>query len=101
MQTNTFTESIVEEAALQWFVELGFGAERGPEVVPGELHGERKGLRRDSASQAAPGCAGGAAGRAIAEADVGEIRGKEAKMQRQEVRQCPVNKLPLRNSLEV
>jgi type I restriction enzyme R subunit len=38
------TESTVEEAALQWFGELGFSVKHGPEIAPGELHAERTGF---------------------------------------------------------
>src|ERR1043166_6148861 len=40
----TFTESIVEEAALSWFEELEFAVKPGPEIAPGELHAERTGF---------------------------------------------------------
>jgi type I restriction enzyme R subunit len=30
------TESTVEEAALKWFGELGYGIGHGPEMAPGE-----------------------------------------------------------------
>jgi type I restriction enzyme R subunit len=40
-----FTESVVEEAAVQWFGELGFAAKHGPHIAPGELHAERTGFR--------------------------------------------------------
>jgi len=44
-----FTESVVEDAALSWFSELGFAVKHGPEIAPGEpatltagkLHAER------------------------------------------------------------
>ena len=39
-----FTESVVEEAALQWLDELGFAVKHGPEIAPGELHAERTGF---------------------------------------------------------
>ncbi len=38
------TESTVEEAALQWFGELGYAAKHGPHIAPGELHQERTGF---------------------------------------------------------
>ncbi len=37
----TFTESVVEEAALSWFGELGYSILAGPEIAPGELLAER------------------------------------------------------------
>ncbi len=36
-----FTESIVEDATLNWFGELGFSLLHGPEIAPGELVAER------------------------------------------------------------
>ncbi len=36
-----FTESVVEEAALEWFAELGYSTLAGPEIAPGELLAER------------------------------------------------------------
>jgi type I restriction enzyme, R subunit len=39
-----FTESIVEDAALAWFGELGFAVLHGPEIAPGELAAERTSL---------------------------------------------------------
>jgi type I restriction enzyme R subunit len=36
-----FSESTVEDAALQWFDGLGFAVKHGPEIAPGELHAER------------------------------------------------------------
>ena len=39
-----FAESTVEEAALQWFGELGFAAKHGPHIAPGELYQERTGF---------------------------------------------------------
>ena len=44
MHVNSFTESTVEDAALQWFGELGFAAKHGPHMAPGELHQERTGF---------------------------------------------------------
>ena len=37
----TLTESIVEEAALGWFQELGYAALPGPQLAPGEPAAER------------------------------------------------------------
>src|SRR5208282_3464757 len=39
-----FAESTVEDAALQWFGELGFTSKHGPHIAPGELHAERTGF---------------------------------------------------------
>ena len=36
-------ESTVEEAALSWFEELGYGVVHGPDIAPGELFSEREG----------------------------------------------------------
>jgi type I restriction enzyme, R subunit len=36
-----FNESTVEEAALSWFEELGYGIRHGPEIAPGEPAAER------------------------------------------------------------
>ncbi len=38
---NQFTESMVEEAALGWFGELGYAVGHGPQMAPGELFAER------------------------------------------------------------
>jgi type I restriction enzyme R subunit len=35
------TESIVEEAALEWFGELGYAVAHGPQFAPGEAAAER------------------------------------------------------------
>jgi type I restriction enzyme, R subunit len=37
-----FTESVVEEAALEWFGELGYRVVHGPEIAPGEPGAERE-----------------------------------------------------------
>ena len=37
----TLTESIVEEAALEWFGELGYAVAHGPQLAPGEPAAER------------------------------------------------------------
>jgi type I restriction enzyme R subunit len=37
----TLNESIVEEAALTWFGELGYAIGHGPHMAPGELAAER------------------------------------------------------------
>jgi type I restriction enzyme R subunit len=34
-------EAIVEDAALQWFAELGYAIGHGPQLVPGEPAAER------------------------------------------------------------
>jgi type I restriction enzyme R subunit len=39
-----FSESVVEDAALSWLGELGFGVLHGPEIAPGELAAERTSL---------------------------------------------------------
>src|SRR5260221_10454228 len=39
--STDFTESIVEEAALSWFEELGFTVLHGATIGPGEPHAER------------------------------------------------------------
>ena len=38
----TFNESIIEEAALEWFGELGYGIGHGPHMAPGEAGAERE-----------------------------------------------------------
>lgn len=38
---TAFTESIVEEAALEWFEALGYAVSAGPSIGPGEPHEER------------------------------------------------------------
>jgi len=43
--TGSFTESIVEEAALGWFGDLGYAVLHGPEIAPGEPHTERDDYR--------------------------------------------------------
>ncbi len=37
-----FSESVVEDAALAWLAELGWGVKHGPEIAPGELFAERQ-----------------------------------------------------------
>jgi type I restriction enzyme R subunit len=37
-----FSESDVEDAALDWLTELGWAVKHGPEIAPGELFAERK-----------------------------------------------------------
>ena len=39
--SNQFTESVVEDAALEWFVELGYRVIHGPDIAPGEPGAER------------------------------------------------------------
>ncbi|MEK7298700.1 MAG: type I restriction endonuclease subunit R [Candidatus Margulisiibacteriota bacterium] len=41
MRGNSFTESIVEQAALAWLESLGYTILSGPEIAPGELQTER------------------------------------------------------------
>jgi type I restriction enzyme R subunit len=38
---STFTESVVEQAALAWLESLGWTVKHGPEIAPGELAAER------------------------------------------------------------
>ena len=38
---SSFTESVVEEAALAWLDELGYSIAHGPDIAPGELAAER------------------------------------------------------------
>jgi len=38
---SAFTESVVEDAALDWLQNLGWGMKHGPEIAPGELFAER------------------------------------------------------------
>ena len=40
--SNQFTESVVEEAALEWFGELGYRVIHGPDIAPGEPAAERE-----------------------------------------------------------
>jgi type I restriction enzyme R subunit len=42
MPTPGFNESTVEEAALSWFEELGYGIGHGPKIAPGEPAAERE-----------------------------------------------------------
>jgi len=39
---SRFSESDVEDAALDWLAELGWAVKSGPEIAPGELFAERK-----------------------------------------------------------
>ncbi len=39
--TGSFTESVVEEAALAWFEALRYGVQNGPAIGPGEVSAER------------------------------------------------------------
>ena len=39
----SLNESIVEDAALEWFGELGYAVGHGPQLAPGEPAGEREG----------------------------------------------------------
>jgi type I restriction enzyme, R subunit len=38
----TLTESIIEDAALEWFKELGYSIGHGPQLAPGEPAAERE-----------------------------------------------------------
>src|SRR3990170_6340377 len=38
---SSFTESVVEDAALAWLESLGYTVKHGPEIAPGELFAER------------------------------------------------------------
>lgn len=49
----TLTESIVEEAALEWFGELGYAFGHGPHVLPGEPAAER-GVERGEFNRTQP-----------------------------------------------
>jgi type I restriction enzyme R subunit len=40
-QMSSFTESVVEEAALDLLGGLGYSISHGPEIAPGELFAER------------------------------------------------------------
>jgi type I restriction enzyme R subunit len=42
MPPSAFNESVVEDAALSWFDELGYGIGHGPEIAPGEGAAERQ-----------------------------------------------------------
>ncbi len=41
MSLSTFTESVVEQAALAWLEGLGWSVKHGPDIAPGELGAER------------------------------------------------------------
>src|SRR6266481_1954594 len=41
MSGTSFTESVVEDAALAWLESLGYTVKHGPEIAPGELFAER------------------------------------------------------------
>jgi len=38
---STFSESVVESAALAWLESLGYTIKHGPEIAPGELGGTK------------------------------------------------------------
>ena len=38
----SFTESVIEQAALAWLEALGYGVLHGPEIAPGEPAAERE-----------------------------------------------------------
>ena len=46
MSPNTFTESIVEQAALAWLEGLGYHVMHGPDIAPGEPQSERDDYRQ-------------------------------------------------------
>ena len=39
--TTQFTESVVEEAALEWLGSRGYAIKHGPDIAPGEVGAER------------------------------------------------------------
>ncbi len=41
MHSTTFTESVVEQAALAWLESVGWSVVHGPEIAPGEPAAER------------------------------------------------------------
>ena len=41
MNPRSFTESVVEDAALAWLGGLGYAIKHGPEIAPGEIFAER------------------------------------------------------------
>src|SRR6266511_5944062 len=41
MNKGSFTESVVEDAALAWLESLGYTVKHGPEIAPEELFAER------------------------------------------------------------
>ena len=41
MSVSSFTESVVEDAALAWLESLGYAVKQGPDIAPGELAAER------------------------------------------------------------
>jgi hypothetical protein len=45
MSEGSFTESVVEDAALAWLESPGYVIKHGPEIAPGELFAERGRLR--------------------------------------------------------
>jgi hypothetical protein len=46
MTSGTFTESVVEQAALAWLESLGYAVLAGPEIAPGEPQAERGDYRQ-------------------------------------------------------
>jgi type I restriction enzyme R subunit len=42
LSQQAFSESTVEESALDWLAQLGWAVKSGPEIAPGELFAERK-----------------------------------------------------------
>ena len=55
--TSKCTESLVEEAALSWFDELGYTILAGPEIAPGELLAERHAFNDANSHEATGSCA--------------------------------------------
>lgn len=45
MTPRRFTDSVVEDAALEWLAALGYAVLHGPEIAPGEVYAERKDFR--------------------------------------------------------
>jgi type I restriction enzyme R subunit len=51
MSASSFTESVVEQAALAWFESLGYGVANGAAIAPGEANAERSNYREVTLSQ--------------------------------------------------
>lgn len=41
-----FTESVIEDATLDWLAGLGYVVKHGPEIAPGGMSAERRDFRR-------------------------------------------------------
>jgi hypothetical protein len=54
----TLTESIVEDAALTWFGELGYAVGHGPQMAPSEAASERGNFLESCVGRAAAGAYG-------------------------------------------